>query len=147
MVNYDGAKHRKGMTMNTETVVRIRAGNAEDACDMVETMLETESSYGYDSAFDYYHDDEINISEEVKTEADFAALRQKEIKTYESFMERALGVPDDDTMKGCYLIWAGESLESEFFWSTQRLAYDYARYRQGDEPEGTIYYVTSKRHY
>jgi hypothetical protein len=128
--------------MHLHTTVKVRGRSEEEACLLVELLLQ-ESNYGADSPFDYYGD--IKISDTVITEEDFKQLREREIAAYRCHLERALEMPDDVALKGVYLRWAGESLSSDLFYSTERLAWDYTG-RQ-EETGGEIYYVDADRHF
>lgn len=130
------------------TVVRMRADNAEQAIERTNDLITDNGEYGHFSgslSFDWFAEDETKISEEVKTEADFIKLREQELAEHEGYLKRA-GKEIETEMKGYYYEMAGECLQANKFWSTQRLAYNYADDWQ-PETQGNIFFVDTDRHY
>lgn len=134
--------------MHIGTVVRVSAPNKEEAIKLVKALV-ANNYEELPSPFDWYDEEAIQISEEIKTEDDFKKLREAEIREYKITLEKALAMPDTDTMKGYYLRKAGESLEAELFWSTERMAYNYDEdygYVADPKVKMKVFYIDTDRH-
>lgn len=127
------------------TIFRVKAETEEDAIDDVNNFLEGCPYDGH--PFDYFDESETVISEDIKTEEDFQALRQEEIDSYKSYLEQALKLPDDNIWKSSNLKWAGQALDASDWDSIERLAYEYAYEQQEEDAPGKIWFVDTDRHW
>ena len=123
------------------TIVRVKAESEEEAIERVNNLLTNNGEYNHPSPFDWFSEEDTKISEECKSDEDYLKLRAEEIKESKYNLEQS-EKQTTDSMRGFYLMRAGESLYSEMFWSTERLAYDL------DWEDGkNTYYVETDRHY
>lgn len=126
--------------MHLYTTVKVKAKDEDEAIERVNSLLTNYGEYNFSGGFDYVSEDETAVLKDF-TEKDFIKLRNDEIKEYKSSLKRALELEDTDTMKGFYLVSAGEALQDDIFWSTQRYAY----ILDHEDGENT-YYLTTDRH-
>jgi hypothetical protein len=125
------------------TIVKVHADTEEIAVREVQRLLTNDGEYTTPPPFDWLDEEATKVSEEVKTETDFEALRETERKEYEYNLKQA-DEAESESMKGFYLRRAGECLDKDLFWSSEREAY----YMDWTEGEGkNIYYVATDRHY
>lgn len=130
------------------TVVKISAPSEEEAVKQVKQLV-ANNYEELPTPFDWYAEDEIKVSEECKTLADFKKLRELEIKEYKANLKKALKLSDKNSMKGYYIRKAGESLEAELFWSTERFAYDYDEdcgYIADPKVKIKVFFIETNRH-
>lgn len=131
--------------MHIRTIVKVSAPNENTAIDRVRQLV----CNGYEELpppFDWYDEEAIKVSEEIKTEADFKKLREIELKEYKATLKKALKLSDKNSMKGFYLERAGEGLGSNF-WSTERIGYDYDKdYGYDEKIDTQVFYIETDRH-
>lgn len=126
--------------MHLHTTVKVRAANAEEAIEEVKRLLTDNGEYHIDP-FDWVSEDDTKISEDVKMEDDFMKLRELERREHVEHLRRA-DEAESENMRGFYLRKAGECLEEDNFWSTERLQFTL------DWAEGAaVFYVDTNRHY
>lgn len=130
--------------MHIHTIVKVHADTEEDAISKVKSLVNNDYE-SIPAPFDWYDEDGIKVSPNVKTEKDFLALREQELKEYKANLKKALKMSDKDVLKGYYLIQAGEGLNTSQFWSPERYAYDYDC-DYGSEGKN-IYYIETDRHF
>lgn len=131
--------------MHLHTIVRVKAKNENEAIELVKGLLTNNGEYDRMSTFDWFSEDETKISDEVKTEEDFRRLQKEEEELSRVYLQQAKTKKSD--WRGYKLRCAGECLEKDRFWSTERLAYDFAYYDQEETKKGKIFYVDTDRHF
>jgi hypothetical protein len=130
--------------MHIHTIVKVHANTAEEAIKKVKELVNHEYEM-LPAPFDWFDEDAIRVSPDVKIEKDFEALREAELKEYKVNLKKALKMSDKNVMKGYYLTLAGEGLNTGQFWSPERYAYDYDC-DYGSEGKN-IYYIKTDRHF
>ena len=130
--------------MHLHTVVKVKAADKKEAVERVKGLLTDDGEYRIQHPFDWVAEDETKISEEVKTEQDFLALRTMERATCADHLIHAFSETEtmSEGMRGFYLRMAGECLEENNFWSTERLQFT-LDWMEGDK----VFYVDTDRHY
>ena len=126
--------------MHLQTICKVRAANEDEAIERVNDLIGDSGDY-YPYPFDWVDKAATKISDDVKTEAEFLKLRELERAKHHWNMQR-VAEAKDERIKGFYLRQAGECLEEDEFWSTERLQFTL------DETEGEhVFYVETDRHY
>lgn len=128
--------------MHLHTIVKTKANSEQEAIENINGLLTNDWNYNFQGGFDYVSEEDTTVLPYF-TEEDFQKLRQDELKEYEDNLKRANELPIDSTMKGYYLVCAGEALQSDIFWSTQRYAYEDEYNTDGSN----TYYLTTDRHF
>jgi hypothetical protein len=130
--------------MHLHTVVKVKAADETEAVERVKNLVTDDGEYRFQQPFDWVAEGETKISETVKTEQEFLALRAMERAAFSENLMRAFSVSEElnDNMRGLYLRLAGECLEEDNFWSTERLQFT-LDWMDGDK----VFYVDTDRHY
>jgi hypothetical protein len=130
--------------MHLHTVVKVKAADEREAVERVKGLLTDDGEYRIQHPFDWVAEDQTKISETVKTEHDFLALRTMELAAYADNLKRAFLLTDEmnEWLRGFHLRQAGECLEENNFWSTERLQFT-LDWMEGDK----VFYVDTDRHY
>ncbi len=130
--------------MHLNTLVKVKAETAKDAISKVNNLITDNGEYHSLGAtiFDWFDEEATKISSEIKTEKDFQKLRKAELAEYKVVLKKALALSDTDTMKGYYLMRAGELLNDDIFWSSERLAY-FLDWETGKK----TFYIETDRHF
>jgi len=130
--------------MHLHTIVKVKAANVKQAIEEVKRLITDNGEYRSIAPFDWVAEDETAISAEVKTEEDFLGLREFERAEHVENLRRAEEAKSEN-MKGFYIRKAGECLEEDNFWSTERLQFtiDWLEPKEGDK----VFYVYTDRHY
>ena len=135
--------------MHLLTVVKLRADSPEEAIEKAQSLVTNGDSYDI-YPFDYVSPDCCEILPDF-TEQDEIEHRNMEIKSHDNFLQQAMAIPESQRtthpMYGYYLRTAGEAIEADRFWSTERCFYDAAKENCLDCADGEhIYYVQTDRH-
>ncbi len=136
------------------TVIKVKAKDEEEAINSVNRLLTDEGEYTSVAGgliFDYVSEDQTKIAKNEDgspfNNGDFIHLQDQEKAEYTRYKEQAARERNLE-QKGYYLEQAGECLQQNKFWSTQRQAYDLTKHGWDDEDkEGEIFYVETDRHY
>ena len=125
--------------MHLCTTIKVNAKNSTEAIEKVNREIMRDDI----SPFDYVADGQTCTSRETMNETEFKNLRTQELETYKQQLEKALAMSDTEYMKGYYLRMAGENLEADMLWSTERQAYDLT---EKDSTE-LVWYIDIDRHF
>lgn len=132
--------------MHIHTIVKVYAKDLDEAIEKVNDELTNYGEYNNLHPFDYVSEEETKLSDTCKTEADFEALRADELVQYKHHLDRAeeYSKKEDVESEGYCLTLAGECLQSNKFWSTERQAYtlDWDEHKEG----GLVFYIDTDRH-
>ncbi len=126
--------------MHLHTIVKVLAKDEKEAIERVNGLLNDDGGYRSIVPFDWVAEDETKVSDTVKTEAEFLALRELERHAYKVNMTRAIEAEDEE-MKGYYMRKAGECLEERNFWSTERVQFT-LDWLEGEK----VFYIETDRH-
>lgn len=138
--------------MHIDTIIRVRAESAEEAIERVNRLMSGDGDYCLPPPFDWFDEEATAVSNAVRDDESFRALREEERngarEAFRRYQEALESHPEDESWLGYQLQTVAECLRDDQFWSVHRLAYDLARQEQlSDEcPGGTIYYIRTDRH-
>ena len=126
--------------MHLHTIVKVWAADETEAIDRVNGLLTDDGTYRCPGPFDWVAEHETKVTERVKTEDEFLKIRELERQAYHVNMQRAFEA-DCEHMKGYYIAKAGECLDDQNFWSTERLQFTL------DWMDGKrVFYIETDRH-
>ena len=125
---------------HVHTIVKVSAADEREAIERVNALLTDDGEYRSIAPFDWVSEGKTAISDEVKTEHDFLALRALERRAHGENLRRAAET-EDENWKGYYLRKAGECLEAQNFWSTERRQFT-IDWLDGER----VFYVHTDRH-